>query len=121
MGRHSATDGAPAHPIVADALASRAAGAAVHAPDRARTDGARADEARSDEAGADEARADGARPDGESANGWPGTPASEGGGLGWPGDIADAPTGERPAGPAGRRRGLCGLGRRWSSGRIRVA
>jgi hypothetical protein len=57
----------------------------------------------------------------EGPVGWPGTPAPEGGGLGWPGDLDSATEGsgeadgahDEPAPPVSRRgwRGLLGLRR----------
>jgi hypothetical protein len=61
VGKHTAAEGASADPIVADALASRSAGAGHSA--------------------------DGARATQERGIGWPATPAPRGGGLGWPGDL----------------------------------
>ena len=61
MGRHRAADGAAVHPLVADALARRAARAL-----------------------------DPEQEPGEGGLGWP-APPKRGGGLGWPGDLDHAP------------------------------
>ena len=99
MGKHAAPEGSAVHPLVAGALARRAAeGADGH--------------------GADGPGADGPGPDGHGEQspaertgrvGWPAPPAPGGGGLGWPGgDPADAvsrPVAEVPAEvPRGWRR-----------------
>jgi hypothetical protein len=108
VGKHAAADGDSVHPVVAAALARRAADlAGAHRGDTQRIEG---------------------------NLGWPGEPPpAGGGGLGWPGDLtpvtpATPPTGEtdrfdeddQPAEPAralesdGRRRGwrrLLGLER----------
>ena len=74
-----ATSGSSSHPLVAAALAQRTGEGGAHRPDR------------------------------EPPVGWPGTPASPGGGgLGWPGDLP-APDersgqGEAPA-PSSERKG----------------
>jgi hypothetical protein len=61
VGRHTATDGDPVHPVVAAALARRASDPiGVHRGSPSR---------------------------GEGALGWPGEPSPGGGGLGWPGDL----------------------------------
>jgi hypothetical protein len=72
VGKHTAADGDAAHPIVAEALASRPGGSS---------------------------HAGGARADTESGPGWPAPPAPGGSGLGWPGDLTDAvsPASDRPA------------------------
>jgi hypothetical protein len=78
VGRHTADEGASAHPLVAAALEHRA----PHGVRRHGTDPAQ-----------------------EQGNlGWPG-PAPGGGGLGWPVDDSaeDAPAAEEPAPPARRR------------------
>lgn len=63
MGRHTATDGEPVHPVVAAALARRATDpVGTHRGSTSR--------------------------DGEL--GWPDDPAPGGGGLGWPGDLVPA-------------------------------
>lgn len=67
MGRHTAPDGDTVHPVVAAALASRAAD----------TVGAHRDDAMD--------RFATQRIDGNV--GWPGEPPSPGGGVGWPGDL----------------------------------
>jgi hypothetical protein len=64
VGRHAARDGGSADPIVAEALALRPETGGAH-------------------------RAELPRAAAESPVGWPGTPAPEGGGLGWPGDLTD--------------------------------
>jgi hypothetical protein len=61
VGKHAAPDGAAAHPLVAAALAQRAAGIS----------GSR--------------REDAAEPAREGGLGWPDPPRPGGGGLGWPG------------------------------------
>ena len=87
MGRHTASDGSPVHPLVAQGLARRWA----------------------DPAGL--RRAVHAEEDGGGL-GWPAPPAPGGGGLGWPADLDDVRAAEPPATepaapevPAGRRRG----------------
>lgn len=115
VGRHAAPDGDGMHPVVAAALARRAADAA----------GAHRDDAME--------RFATQRIEGNV--GWPGEPPAPGGGLGWPGEVirdgvrggaattdpsADADDdseddlGEPPGAPSGRRRGwrrLLGLDR----------
>jgi hypothetical protein len=74
VGKHAAADGDSRHPVVAAALARRAADlAGAHRGDTQRIEG---------------------------NLGWPGEPPAGGGGLGWPGDLTPAapaspPTGER--------------------------
>jgi hypothetical protein len=71
VGRHTAADDEPMHPVVAAALARRASDpAGIHRGDPSRDEG---------------------------ALGWPGEPAPSGGGLGWPGDLEP----ERPAADTG--------------------
>jgi hypothetical protein len=83
VGKHDAPDGSAAHPLVAAALARRAA----------------------DAAGSH--REDAAPPARESGVGWPGPDHPGGGGLGWPGrtsaDVDSPATGEPE--PATSRRG----------------
>lgn len=77
MGRHTAPDGDARHPVVAAALARRAA----------------------DEPGAhrDDAMERFATQRIEGNIGWPGEPPAPGGGLGWPGDPADGAHDAAPA------------------------
>jgi hypothetical protein len=75
MGRHTALEGSPVHPLVAEALLRRPAG----------TSGPRH--------AADEPRAEGGL-------GWPEPPAPTGGGLGWPGDLDVAAVDADRAAPA---------------------
>jgi hypothetical protein len=64
VGKHAAPDDDSVHPVVAAALARRAADhAAAHHSDTQRIDG---------------------------SLGWPGEPPAGGGGLGWPGDLTPA-------------------------------
>jgi hypothetical protein len=87
VGKHAAPDGDSADSIVAEALVHRPETGGVH-------------------------RAELPRAAGESPVGWPGTPAPEGGGLGWPGDLTDVagaeaaeadPVPEEPGSPVARR------------------
>jgi hypothetical protein len=116
VGRHTAADGDSVHPVVAAALARRAAesgGAhrfANTGPTGSSTHHPRTPQTR--------------RIEGDL--GWPGPPPAPGGGLGWPGDLPDEPApgetdrsgasdeeAEDPD-PGGRRRGwrrLFGLDR----------
>ena len=81
MGRHSASEGAAPHPVVAAALAQRSADVPAGRHGDLRAEGT------------------------ESGLGWPGDPTTHEG-LGWPGGISDE---GRPAAPATeapqRRRG----------------
>jgi hypothetical protein len=80
VGKHTAADGASAHPIVAAALVHRTTGPGGlhHAAD---SRGAQ-----------------------QSDLGWPAPPPPEDGGLGWPGDMTDAVSAaEEPAHPVARR------------------
>lgn len=95
VGKHEAADGSTPDPIVAEALAHRPTGAVHHAADAAETP---ATETPAAETPAAET------PAAESPVGWPGAPAPEGGGLGWPADATAAPA------PRGWRR-LFGLSR----------
>jgi len=61
VGKHAAPDGSAVHPLVADALARRAAGGP----------GGQGEETPAERTG---------------RVGWPAAPAPGGGGLGWPGD-----------------------------------
>jgi hypothetical protein len=81
VGKHTAADGASAHPIVAAAaLVHRTAGPGGRHP------------------------AAGARAAQESGLGWPAPPPPEGGGVGWPRDMTDAVSAaEEPAHPVARR------------------
>jgi hypothetical protein len=78
VGKHAAADGAPAHPLVAAALARRSAESAG-------------------------AHGTGDRPGAGTGSGlgWPDPPAPDGGGLGWPGSTStDAASTEPDAAPA---------------------
>jgi hypothetical protein len=63
VGKHAAPEGAARHPLVSEALAARPEQElGAHSEDAAR----------------------------DSEVGWPGAPAPEGGGLGWPADLPAA-------------------------------
>jgi len=69
VGKHAAPEGSAVHPLVADALARRAADGADDQPDPAERSG---------------------------RVGWPAPPAPGGGGLGWPGEEPAQDRAEEP-------------------------
>ena len=79
VGKHAAPEGAAPHPLVSEALA--------HRTERSRG-----------------SATEGAASEGEV--GWPGPPVPDGGGLGWPKDVAtaDSRTVEKPVAPVLRGR-----------------
>ena len=91
MGKHAAPEGSAVHPLVAGALARRAAdGPDEHGLDGQRLDGHRLDgHVAEGHAAVEQGEQSPAERTGRV--GWPAPPAPGGGGLGWPGgDPADA-------------------------------
>jgi len=84
VGKHAAPEGAAPHPLVSEALAHRTERARGSATEGAASEGAAS----------------------EGEVGWPGPPVPDGGGLGWPKDVAtaDSRTVEKPVAPVLRGR-----------------